>query len=414
MMIWNFLNCKRLRDYPRLIFIASWSVLILNVLLHHGWIGGLTGIMIGGDFISNYSGGNLYMTNISLLYDPTAQQANQSALIAPNLSPGFAPFISPPNVALAASWLQFIPLTYAFIAWEFLNIICILISAYLLSKFVLPTWLQKKELSPFQVSIIILSSLATVIGLLAGQSHGIILLLVTGIILAMMNEKWVVAGILGSILIYKPQFILGFLFCWLVWGCFKTLLSFGILASIWQIPIIVFHRFTPYIEYINFAKSLLYLPYAKDSFPISIMATPYAFFATLFPINYVRIFQVLIILLGFVSIAFLVFVAYKARNTSMGKRYFSISMAVLLPLVIAPHTLIYDLLILVPAFVLLACIEDLTQQIKFLAVVFYLCLLFLPLIGYITKLALPGLIPLLFFCYLTFIYFHSVRIAQAC
>jgi hypothetical protein len=412
MTIWKFLNNRRLRDYPRLIFFTSWSILLLNVLLHNGWIGGITGIMIGGDFISNYSGGNLYLTNITHLYDPSAQQTNQTSLIAPSTSPGFAPFISPPYVALAASWLQSIPLPYAFIAWEVLNFVCILISAYLLSKFILPSWLQYKDLSSFRISIIILSSLATVIGFLAGQSHGIILLLVTGIILAMIREKWIVAGILGCLLIYKPQFILGFLICWLVWGCFKSLISFGILALLWQVPILVSHGLSPYFEYLNFSKLLLYLPYAKDSFPISIMATPYALLATLFPIGYAKVLQAVIITLGILAIAFLVFVAVKAKNGTVEKRYFPISMAVILPLVIAPHTLIYDLLILVPAFALLVTINDLTEIIRLSTIILYLSLLFLPLIGYVSKLALPGIVPLMLYCYLAIFYFRSIRIAE--
>ncbi len=35
-----------------------------------------------------------------------------------------------------------------------------------------------------------------------------------------------------------------------------------------------------------FSQLLLYLPYAKDSFPVSIMATPYALVSTLLPPSY--------------------------------------------------------------------------------------------------------------------------------
>jgi hypothetical protein len=413
MTIWNWLNNKRLRDYPRLILIASWLVIILNVLLHHGWIGGLTGIMIGGDFISNYSGGNLYLTDISHLYDPAAQQANQTSLIAPEQSPGFAPFISPPYVALAASWMTSIPLSYAFAGWEILNLICILINAYLIYKFIFPSWLMSKDMSPIQLSIIILSSFAFVVGFLAGQSHGIILLLCVGIILAMIKEKWVLAGLLGSMLTYKPQFVLGFLICWLVWGCIKSLISFAVFTLLWQIPIILSHGLSPYIEYLKFTKILLYLPYAKDGFPISIMSTPYAFLATLFPIDFAKVIQFLLILIGIGMVIFLAFIAYKSKKLPITERYFTMSMALLFPLIIAPHTLIYDLLILVPALIILANIQEITQSIKLLAVIFYICLLFLPIIGYLLKLALPGLIPLTLLIYMLSIYFRSNIIAES-
>jgi hypothetical protein len=411
MKIWNWLNNKRLRDYPRLILIACWLVLILNILLRHGWIGGLTGIMIGGDFISNYSGGNLYLTDISHLYDPAAQQVDQTALIAPDQSPGFAPFISPPYVALAASWITSIPLSYAFAGWEIINLICALVSAYLLYKFIFPSWLKSKDMSPIQLSIIILSSFAFVVGFLSGQSHGIILLLCVGIILAMIKEKWVIAGLLGSMLTYKPQFVLGFLICWLVWVCLKTLISFTIFTLLWQIPIILSHGLSPYFAYLKFMRSLLYLPYAKDGFPISIMSTPYAFLATLLPTNFAKVVQFLLFLIGFAMVILLAFIAYKSKKLPVAERYFTMSMALVFPLIIAPHTLIYDLLILVPALILLASIQEITQSIKFLAVIFYICLLFLPIIGYTLKLALPALIPLTLLIYMLSIYFRSNTIA---
>lgn len=412
MTIWKWLNPKRLRDYPRLIFIASWLVLALNLLLHQGWVGGLTGIMIGGDFISNYSGGKLYQTDISHLYDPAVQQANQAALISPDQSPGFAPFISPPYVALSASWLTSIPLVDAFAGWEILNLICVLVSAYLLSNFFSSEWLSQDELSSFQLSIIILSSFAFVVGFFAGQSHGIILLLCVGIVLAMKREKWVAAGIIGSLLTYKPQFVLGFVILWLVWGWIKTLLSFGILTILWQIPIIFTHGLSPYLDYLKFTRSLLYLPYAKDSFPISIMATPYAFLSTLLPANYSQLIQILLLMILIGMAIFLAYIAYKAKKLPIGKRVFAISLALLFPLIVAPHTLIYDLLILVPAIILLAAIQELSASIKLIAVIIYISLLILPPVGFILKLALPGLIPLALLIYLLMIYLRTNIIAE--
>jgi hypothetical protein len=411
MALKNWLNPKRLRDYPRLIFIASWVVLIINVLFHQGWVGGITGIMIGGDFISNYSGGDLYMSDLAHLYDPAVQEANQTKLISPSKSPGFAPFISPPYVALAFSTLQSIPLPYAFALWEIINIVCILSSAYLLSKFFITNTLIDNQVSAFQLSIIILSSLAIVIGFLAGQSHGIILLLITGITLAMFKEKWWLAGVLGSILIYKPQFILGFLICWLIWRCYKALLTFTILAILWQIPVVAANGITPYLQYLDFSNLLLYLPYAKDNFPISIMATPYAFFATIFPFSFSKIIQIAIFIFGIIAIVLLGFIAYRARSLPIMNRFFTVSMAIILPLVIAPHTLIYDMIILVPALILLACMNELTLQIKHLAIILYICMLFLPLIGYVLKVALPGFIPLALYSYLIYVYFRSNRTA---
>lgn len=397
--MWSWLNSTRLRDYPRLILVASWSVLLLNVIFQHGWIGGLTGVMIGGDFISNYSGGVIYRTNIEHLYDPAYQQDTQAQVIAPNQSPGFAPFISPPYVALMMSWVASFPLPFALAVWEIINLISVALSAVLITKYLIPAAYPWKNLPAYQLFIIIISSFAFVDGFLAGQSHGIILLLCTGILVAMMKEKWLVSGVLGSLLIYKPQFVLGFLVCWFIWGRVRALVGFGIFAGLWQVPVIAAYGWMPYAHYLQFTQSLLYLPYAKEGFPVSVMATPYAFLATLLPMNFSRALQVLFLIIGVVTVSLLSYIAYKSRNQPANMRHFTYAFAILVPLVVAPHTLIYDLLILVPGLVLLATIEGMSSILKTLSVIFYACLLFFPLLGYGFKLALPGIIPaiLLFF-----------------
>jgi LPS sulfotransferase NodH len=39
----SFLNSRRLRVYPVLALIGSGSALLVNLLTHRGWVGGLTG-----------------------------------------------------------------------------------------------------------------------------------------------------------------------------------------------------------------------------------------------------------------------------------------------------------------------------------------------------------------------------------
>ena len=412
MNLWKIINPKRLRDYPRLILFASWGVIIVNILLHQGWIGGLTGILIGGDFISNYSGGILYHNDIENLYNPAVQQESQSTLISPSQTTGYAPFISPPYVALAMSWIRSIPLAYAFIGWEILNLVCVVVSVYLLTEFIIPRWLLKSGLSPVQMSIIIFSTFAFIDGFISGQSHGITLLLCTGIILAMMRQQWILAGILGSLLIYKPQFVIGFLICWLVWKSVRAILSFGIFTLMWQIPVVLAYGISPYLEYLKLSNSLLYLPYAKESFPISVMATPYALMATLFPAGFAKVIQILFLLVGIAMVIFLSFVAYQSQTIPIYQRYFSISLALLFPLIIAPHTLIYDLLILVPAIILLTNYSEIRPAIFKLTLIYYISLLFLPLIGYAVKLALPALIPLSLLILLIIVYFRTNTIFE--
>jgi hypothetical protein len=74
MVIFSWLNQKRLRDYPRLILFGSGLVVFFNILFCQGWIGGLTGILMFGDFIDYYSAGIIYKNNVAQLYNPALQE----------------------------------------------------------------------------------------------------------------------------------------------------------------------------------------------------------------------------------------------------------------------------------------------------------------------------------------------------
>jgi hypothetical protein len=379
--------------------------------MSHGWIGGLTHKMIGGDFIGNYYSGLLYKTDIQHLYDLNTQQHMQAELIAPSLSSDFGGFISPPYVAFAMSWLS-LPLPYAFAVWEILNLICVVISAYLITKFLLSDRLTKKELPLYQFLIILLSTFTFVVGFLAGQSHGITLLLCTGIIIAMIKNKWFICGLLGSLLLYKPQFVIGFLVCWIIWRRFSALFGFGLLAVAWQIPVIARHGFLPYLDYLHFTNYFIYLPFVKDFYPTSTMATPYSFIASLLPSNFDVFIQYFLLGIIIGMSALQIYVAYKSEKQPSSQRFIAFSMAVLFPFVASPYTMIYDLLILVLVPVLLTNIQDLLPSLKLFGVIIYPSLLFLPLLGYLFKVALPGLIPIALLVYLAWIQFRPKMNAE--
>src|SRR4030043_590387 len=270
MTIWKWINNKRLRDYPRLILIGSCSVLLVNLLLHHGWIGGLTGILMWGDFLVYYAAGIIYKTNIAQLYNPAVQEFTQVNLIAPTIPPGVTLYSYPPNAALFHSILSYISLPVSLIIWCLISIYCVVLAAKLMRRHLIPEWLAQKGLSSFQLSIIIFSSFAFIEGFAAGQMHSITLLLMVGVLVATMKEKWFLAGLLAAGLTYKPQFVIGFLIVWLVWKKFYAILTFILFSLIWHGTVLITKGLNPYLDYINFVGNMVYLPYIKEGFPISI------------------------------------------------------------------------------------------------------------------------------------------------
>lgn len=105
----SFLTAKRLRVYPRLFLVATWSIVLVNLIFRQGWRGGL-GQTIGIDFLILYAAGKLYLTDVTRLYDFPAQLALERQLTSPTVLPGSGPFSNPPFVAAAYALLTPLPL----------------------------------------------------------------------------------------------------------------------------------------------------------------------------------------------------------------------------------------------------------------------------------------------------------------
>ncbi len=400
MTLWKWLNSKRLRDYPRLILFASSSVILLNVLLRHGWIGGLTGILLWGDYICYYAAAILYKNNISQLYNSTIQQNTQFGLIAPTIPPGVTLYSYPPNAALLHSVITYIPLTIGLILWCVISIYCVFLAAQLMYRFLIPDYLAQKGLTTIQLSVIIFSSFAFIEGFNAGQMHSITLLLMVAVLIATMKEKWFLAGLLAAGLIYKPQFVIGFLLIWFVWKKYYAVLVFILFSLIWNGIVLITKGITPYLDFTVFIKYAVYLPYIKEGIPHSILSTPYTFIASFIPFRYASLWNLIYYAIIIVVTTLFGFLAFKVRKFPISRQSILLSMAILFPLIIAPYALLHDLLVLFPVIILLTRDYHSDRRLLLIAVIIYLSMLILPMISYVTKIAFIGLIPALLFVYI--------------
>ena len=396
---WNLLNSKRIRDYPRLMLVSCGIVLLLNLVLHHGWQGGLFRLLMWGDFIVYYAGGMIYKTNITGLYNPAVQESTQLKLISPTIPPGVTLYSYPPNAAQLHSLLSYLSLPASLILWCVISIVCIIFAVKLMHRYLVPERLTSNGLSIFQLAILVFSSFAFIEGFAAGQMHAITLLLMVGILIATMKEKWFLAGLLAAGLTYKPQFVIGFLLVWLIWKKFYPILVFVLFSLIWNGVVLVTRGIGPYLAYLDFVRSMIYLPYVKEGFPTSILSTPYSLIASLLSFKYSSLWNTIYFIIIAILIAVFSVLVYKQRKIPIDNQKIVLAMVLLLPLLITPYALLHDLLLLFPVMILLAIDPDQDKFAFTLAILVYIAMLILPLLGISLKLALSGLIPVVIFIY---------------
>ncbi len=394
------INAKRLRDYPRLMFITTWSILLINLILRHGWLGAFNQI-IGSDFITLYGAGIAYRTDLARLYDFSAQAAIQQSLIAPTVLPGLNPFISPPYVAAAYSVFTYLPLSSAFIIWTIISLGFTLIAVRLLTN--LNTGTRNNEPGYWQLAIIVLSFFPFIEGFQVGQNHSLTLLLITCLLLFSLTDHWFLSGCMAGLLIYKPQFIIGFLILWIIWRKYKALLGFLLVAVLWVGSFMILHGIEPYLIYLNINRDLFLLPYV-EGYPAYLQVTLYGFLSTLVPASEVNITQLVTTILGVVLSSGLIYVAYKLRKEPIVNRTPALVFAILLPLISSPYALLHDMLILIPAYILWSIYAN-SNNLTITSVAIYLGSFFLTFVATLTKIAWVSLLVMgLFVALLIWIY----------
>lgn len=378
------INARRLRDYPRLMFIAAWLILAANLLLRQGWLGGL-GQIIGSDFITLYAAGQIFRLDPARLYDFELQRQTQQSLIAPTPLPGLNPFISPPYVAYAYSLLTFLPLAWALALWSAFSLACLALAAAGLRR------LLPRPLRPGygQMLILLLSFFPFIEGFQVGQNHSLTLLLVVGVLLSLQEGQTGRAGALAGLLLYKPQLALGFLILWLVWRQTRALAAFAAVSLAWAGSFWLLYGSAPYQAYLAVAPTLLSLPYTPG-FPGYIIITLYGLLSGFLPAAW----SVGLAQLGFgLGGLLLAGLAWRFSNQPWAQRIPLLTLALLYPLALSPYVQLHDLLLAAPALALWAQ-ADHSKRPRQAAIFAYLGAFLLTPLSALTGFAFLALIPL--------------------
>jgi alpha-1,2-mannosyltransferase len=390
----TWLNAKRLRDYPRLFFFTTWALLLANWGLHNGWLGA-AGQIIGNDFLVFYSAGQLFRSQPETLYDPTALNEIQKALIAPTPLEGLIPYINPPYVAPVFSLLTFLPLGWAFVLWTGFNILCLAGAAHLLARYVAPRAREAYGLSSWQVFFIVGGYMGFVEGLQVGQNHGITLLLVSIIVLVSMRRPHIqadlAAGAVMGLLLYKPHFALAFLLVWLAWRRWYALAGFMITSAIWLGISLALQGIDPYWTYLDLVPGLVeihqlrgsgsYLEVTLNGFLVSILGPASWGWVGLFSLA----------LSGLAGAGIFAYAWWAQRQAEI-HRAAALIFAALFPLIFAPHVLLHDSVILAVVFMLWSQYNP-SRKLLYMVIAVFLAAFLLPWITYQVEIAFLGLIP---------------------
>lgn len=380
-----FLNKKRLLAYPFLLLIALWLVTLLNLLLADGWYGRFGGF-ISYDFLSFYGGGKLYWTDISNLYNLNALANLQSQLVGiPESGMNYFPF--PPFVGLAYGLFSFMPYLSSFLLWTALSVGCLVASALIMFRYLLPADLKKSGITLAYLLALLFSFYPTLFGLQNGQNHAHSLLLITLMTVFTLQKRQGWAGMCAALLLYKPQILVGWLLLWLLIKYYKALLAFILAGAAWAGLAFLHIGISPYLAYLQFIPqnaSVYTLGHVWDVTPIAILSRLTIGLTGITGLT--SIYSLLAFSGLAIGMVFLVLKFPENRGT------LPLMLALLFPFLGNPHFMFYDLVLLFPLFILWSQLSR-SRLVLYSAIGLYFSALILPIFSEAVDFPVMGVLP---------------------
>lgn len=265
------LNPTRLR-YPWIIGGALWAAWILSLLLGKGNTD-LNGHLVGTDFVAFYTAGKIILLGQSSeLYNLDLAHTIQQALY-PEASLNFYPYLNPPHYALWMAPFALIPYPWAPLIWIGLGMACLWLSL---------NWLGVRQ--PTRKFFFVLTWLPVFYAASFGQNTFFSLAIFSLTFFLWKRQQPLAAGLVLSLLCYKPQFLVGVGLLWLLdWRTnWKALL--GLAASclahlglnFWLLP-------EASLAYLTYAQKINANLMSVDGFPMWNAISTQAFWLALLP-----------------------------------------------------------------------------------------------------------------------------------
>jgi alpha-1,2-mannosyltransferase len=314
-----------------------WFFWIISLLLGPGKMD-LAGQVVGTDYLQFYAAGvTIRQAQSANLYNFDFQSQLEQQIAGPQLT-SFHAFVNPPFLAWLFVPFSVLTYTWSFILWSLLSLGFLWLSLKLLSaEKTLPTFLWALTWFPIFAAISF------------GQNSLLSLLLFSLTFVLWRKEKYLLAGMVASLLLFKPQMVLGLGLLWLLeWRKgWKSLLGLclggGILAglSFWQLP-------EASRAYLDLSKNFLPIMIYQKQFPLWHLHSLRGFWVMLFP-GRLWLSQGLYLLCAAAGIVAFIYLWREKRK----EKILIFAAAICLTVWITPHEMIYDWTILLAAALLL-------------------------------------------------------------
>jgi alpha-1,2-mannosyltransferase len=336
MQLNRLLNAKRLA-FAWITGGLLWFGWLMSILLGPG-NRDLYGKLIGADYLAFYTGGEILLQNESAnLYDLEFQQSMQRELIGGDWT-DLEAFVNPPFYAWLAVPFAEMPYLLGFALWTFLGLLGLWISLRLLGL--------KDPRIPF---VWALSWYPVFAAISFGQNSLLSLFLFCLAFWLWRKEHLWTAGLVSSLLLFKPQWVIGLGVLWLLeWRrSFSALMGLALggailgLVSFWQLP-------AASSAYLDLIRNVLPDWQTQPGYQLFHLHTVRGFWFLLLPHHrgLADLLSLLLMVTGLFGFVFFWF-RYRDQLTLL------FAAVVCLTLWVNPHAMIYDwAVLLIPAVLL--------------------------------------------------------------
>jgi hypothetical protein len=388
MQVNRFLTPRRM-TYAWIAGGALWFAWIISTLLGPGNMD-LAGQVVGTDYLAFYTAGvSLQQGQSTNLYDFTYQSQLQHSIAGSGLTSD-DPFINPPFWAWLFVPLSFLPYTWSFIIWSLFGFLFLWISIKLLSAE-----------RPSKVFLWSLTWFPIFTAFSFGQNSLLSLFFFCLSYWLWRKEKRFPAGLVSSLLLFKPQMVLGIGLLWLLewrkdWKSLLGLVLGG--ASLAGLCFLLLPDASR--VYLDLARNILPGWIYFDKYPLWHLHSLRGFWILLFPgqIGLAEGLSLLLSITGIVAYFFFWRVNRKEPDLMFAA-------SICLTIWISPHAMIYDWsILLIPAILFWQALPELQNFWKPLFALIWIVTFISGLLTYaqlkILPVAIQISIPVLFWVYL--------------